>query len=91
MPKDATIKYAGLYWAATYPGERGKQRVRNDRIEYKLNKKRSKPFDLIKLQLPNSKTYHSIQGEVLYDGMRDEVIELQNAAPYVCYSEITSL
>ena len=37
MPKDATIKYAGLYWAATYPGERGKQRVRNDRIEYKLN------------------------------------------------------
>jgi len=91
MPKDATIKYAGLYWAATYPGERGKQRVRNDRVEYKLNKKRSKPFDLVKLQLPNSKTYHSIQGEVLYDGMRDEVIELQNAAPYVCYSEITSL
>ena len=91
MPKDATIKYAGLYWAATYPGERGKQRVRNDRVEYKLNKKRSKPFDLVKLQLPNSKTYHNIQGEVLYDGMRDEVIELQNAAPYVCYSEITSL
>ena len=91
LPEHARIKYAGLYWAATYPGERGKQKTRKNRIDYVIKKKRSIPFDQVQLQLPGSDAYHSVMGEVLYDGMQDQITELKNAAPYVCYSDITTL
>lgn len=91
IPAGAKIKYAGLYWAATYPGAKGKQKTRGNRIVYDIKKKRNRPFDLVKLQFPGSNGYTQVQGEVIYDGMRDEVIELKNAAPYVCYSDITDL
>ncbi|RXG33035.1 hypothetical protein [Leeuwenhoekiella marinoflava] len=91
IPVDAKIKYAGLYWAATYPGAKGKQKTRGNRIVYDIKKKRNRPFDLVKLQFPGSDGYTQVQGEVIYDGMRDAVIELKNTAPYVCYSDITDL
>ena len=91
IPVDAKIKYAGLYWAATYPGAKGKQKTRGNRIVYDVKNKRDRPFDLVKLSFPGSNGYTQVQGEVIYDGMRDEIIELKNAAPYVCYSDITDL
>ena len=91
IPAGAKIKYAGLYLAATYPGAAGKQKTRGSRIVYDLKKKRDRPFDLVKFQFPGSNGYTQVQGEVIYDGMRDEIIELKNAAPYVCYSDVTDL
>ena len=91
VPEDAKIVYAGLYWAATYPGSQGKQRVRNRRVEYTIKKKRDRAFDLVKLKIPEDKSYTTIQGELIYDGMLDGNTDLKNAAPYVCYSDITEL
>ena len=89
IPVGAQIKYAGLYWAATYPGALGKQKVRGNRLVYDVKKKRDRAFDLVKLKLPGSNDYISIQGELVYDGMMDGNTDLKNAAPYVCYSDIT--
>ncbi|MGO4912364.1 SPOR domain-containing protein [Leeuwenhoekiella sp. W20_SRS_FM14] len=89
IPANTKIVYAGLYWAATYPGAVGKQKVRGGRIVYDLKKKRDRPFDLVQLKLPNKNEYIQVQGELVYDGMVDGNTDLKNAAPYVCYSDIT--
>ena len=91
LPADAKIVYAGLYWAATYPGAEGKQKVRNDRMVYDIKKKRDRAFDLVRLKLPGSAAYTEVQGELVYDGVLDPNTDLKNAAPYVCYSDITDL
>ena len=91
IPVKSKIKYAGLYWAATYPGAVGKQKSRGGRIFYDLKKKRDRVFDLVQLKIPGSKEYTQIQGELVYDGMIDANIDLKNAAPYVCYSDVTKL
>ncbi|MBA79931.1 MULTISPECIES: hypothetical protein [unclassified Leeuwenhoekiella] len=91
LPADAKIVYAGLYWAATYPGAEGKQKVRNSRMVYDIKKKRNRPFDLVKLKIPGNEDYISVQGELVYDGVLDPNTDLKNAAPYVCYSDVTDL
>ena len=91
IPAGATIAYAGLYWAATYPGALGKQKVRGNRLVYDVQKKRNRAFDLVQLKIPGASTYETIQGELIYDGMLDYNTDLKNAAPYVCYSDITDL
>ncbi|MFI8377748.1 SPOR domain-containing protein [Leeuwenhoekiella sp. NPDC079379] len=91
IPANTKIIYAGLYWAATYPGAEGKQKVRGGRIVYDLKKKRDRPFDMVQLKIPNKNEYMQVQGELVYDGMVDGNTDLKNAAPYVCYSDITQM
>ncbi len=91
IPADAKIVYAGLYWAATYPGALGKQKVRSNTLVYNVKKKRDKTFETVKLKLPGTDTYVDITGELVYDGMLDAATDLKNAAPYVCFSNVTDL
>lgn len=80
-----TLRYAGLYWAATYPYIEGKSLGKDRYIPIKTTRE---PFDAVKVKFPNMTEYQTIVGRVIYDGKG--VKDLENA-PYVAYADITSL
>ncbi len=78
------IKYAGLYWSATYKYEKGKQK--NDKSFVAINKERQQ-FDRIKVKLPGEKNYSEIQGNIIFDGFEKE--HFLDNAPYAVYADLT--
>ncbi|WP_188361495.1 SPOR domain-containing protein [Flavobacterium orientale] len=78
------IKYAGLYWSATYKYEKGKQKKNKKFVA--SNKKRFN-IDVIKIKLPGEKNYQEISGEILYDGHEKE--GFSENAPYAVYADVT--
>lgn len=87
FPETGKIVYAGLYWSALYPFERGVLRTTLDRkIEYKERGKRDPEVNEVWLKLPG-KEYETIRGEVLFNGFETEKFEA--IAPYVCYADVT--
>lgn len=80
-----TLRYAGLYWAATYPYVEGKS-LGKDRF-IPINSTRE-AFDAVKIKLPNTTEYQTIVGKIIYDG---KGVKGQENAPYVAYADITSL
>jgi len=75
------VRYAGLYWSATYPSAQAGQA---------LGTGRQTDFNQVRLMLPGGTTYQNITAdEVLYDGFTDTA--LQQNSPYACYANITPL
>lgn len=77
-----TLKYAGLYWTATYPYTEGKLMGKDRFVPVKHSKEN---FDAVRIKLPQSNSYKTILGEIIYNGK-----ELENE-PYVVYADITNL
>ncbi len=90
LPSTATnIKYAALYWAATYAFEKGKYKGKNKKLRVEGNNSRKQhKLNTIKIQLPGKK-YQTITGQILFDGFNKEGFTAN--APYVCYKDVTSL
>jgi len=84
-PSTKKIVYAGLYWSATYPYTSGKQIAIN---EFRSIDETRDGFSQIKLKLPNTTSYKTIQGELIYDALGSDFKE---TAPYAMYADITSL
>jgi hypothetical protein len=84
-PSAKKIKYAGLYWSATYPYTSGKQTAVN---KFKSIESDRENFNQVKIKLPNTTSYQTITGEVIFDGLDSKFNE---TAPYVVYADITSL
>jgi hypothetical protein len=59
------IKYAGLYWSATYKYETG---IRDKKWNYVAVDKNRKTINEIKLKLPQQNEYIDIIGEIIFDG-----------------------
>ncbi|MBM1105223.1 SprB repeat-containing protein, partial [Aurantibacter crassamenti] len=77
------IRYAGLYWSATYPSERTGQTVGTNR---------QNDFNQVRLRLPGSATYQNITAdEVLFDGFTSGDAAVRLNSPYACYADITPL
>ncbi|MAZ26871.1 MAG: hypothetical protein CL868_07305 [Cytophagaceae bacterium] len=91
IPENAMIKYAALYWAATYPGAEGKKKAHGNRYVYELKQGRKKPINDILIKLPDQQTYSTIHGEVIYDGFKEDKDLEENNQPYVCFSNITDI
>ncbi len=73
------IRYAGLYWSATYP-----------RDFTDIPGGRSRPINQVRLQRPGQTTYDNITADaILYDGLNDPA--LSSNAPYAAYADITNL
>lgn len=85
--KKPKIVFAGLYWAATYPFERGKL-VRKGRPINVLDKNRNDVSQVL-LKLPKKNKFETINGEIIFDGSKKE--EYINTMPYVAFADITSL
>lgn len=80
-PSCNLIRYAGLYWSATYPSEQAGQAVGTNR---------QNDFNQVRLMLPGATTYQNITAdEILYDGFTDPA--LQQNSPYACYANVTLL
>ncbi len=91
LPDNSKLIYAGLYWTATYPGDKGVKTISKGIEGYKNKELRSTNFRNIKIKTPGNTDYQDITGEVLYDGINDKLWTLKRRAPYVCYKDITTL
>ncbi len=83
--KKPKILFAGLYWSATYPYEKGKMEGKN----YIAEDNTRKDVNNILLKLPKKKSYTAIEGKILFDGATD--IHYINNSPYVAFADVTTL
>lgn len=90
LPKSHTkIKYAVLYWSATYSYEQGFRKESGGQFFFqgKRDSKRDK-INKVKLKTANG-SYKDIIGSVIFDGARDRAFTLNS--PYVCMADVTKL
>ncbi|MBO0591260.1 T9SS type B sorting domain-containing protein [Cellulophaga sp. E16_2] len=76
------IRYAALYWSATYPSEQASQ---------SLGTNRQNDFNSVKLKIPGGSYVDITADEVLYDGFTATDNQNRANSPYACYAEITNL
>ena len=77
------VRYAGLYWSATYPSEQAGQPVGTNR---------QNDFNQVRLMLPGAGAYVDITAdEVIYDGFTSADASMRQNSPYACYADITPL
>uniref|UniRef100_UPI0013FE29BB SprB repeat-containing protein n=1 Tax=Cellulophaga sp. Z1A5H TaxID=2687291 RepID=UPI0013FE29BB len=76
------IRYAALYWSATYPSEQASQ---------SLGTNRQNDFNSVKLKIPGGSYVDITADEVLYDGFTATDNQNKANSPYACYAEITNL
>ncbi|MGP1991750.1 T9SS type B sorting domain-containing protein [Zobellia laminariae] len=74
------IRYAGLYWSATYP--------RDDTAD-PVGTARTRQIDQIKFKVPNGTYVDITADEILHDGLTNPALSAN--APYACYADVTSL
>ena len=74
------IRYAALYWSATYP---------RDNTSDASGTARTHPINQVKLKVPGGSYVDITADEILYDGLTNAA--LSNNAPYACYADITAL
>ncbi len=74
------IRYAALYWSATYP---------RDHTTDASGTARTHPIDQVKLMVPGGTYVDITADEILYDGLTNTA--LSSNAPYACYADITAL
>ena len=74
------IRYAALYWAATYPSALANQAIGTDR---------QTDFNQVKLKVPGGSYVNITADEILYDGFTTTDAIRKNS-PYACYADITN-
>ena len=85
---DAKIVSATLYWAATYPFEKGVKKDNGEEIVYKGNDKRDSNITEVLLKTPGA-AYQKVSGRILFDAFDKE--GYSESAPYVCFADVTNL
>lgn len=83
-PKAMKIRYAGIYWSATYPYAQGRLKKKET---YEVVDARKYDVNTILLKLPNTTNYVPVNGEIIYAGKSAE----EEILPYVAYADITTL
>jgi len=76
------IRYAGLYWSATYPSEQAGQAVGTNR---------QNDFNQVKFMVPGGAYVDITADEIIYDGFTSADASVQQNSPYACYADVTSL
>lgn len=78
------IKYAGLYWSATYKYDSG---IRDKKWNYVAVDNNRSSINEIKLKLPGQNEYIDIYGDIIFDGLT--VKNFKESAPYAVYADVT--
>ncbi len=78
------IKYAGLYWSATYKYDTG---IRDKKWNYIAVDQNRASVNQIKFKLPGQNDYIDIEGDVIFDGLN--VKNFKESAPYAVYADVT--
>ncbi|MDC6365172.1 MULTISPECIES: DUF11 domain-containing protein [Flavobacteriaceae] len=76
------IRYAGLYWAGTYPSEQAGQSVGTNR---------QNDFNQVKFMVPGGSYVDITADDILYDGFTSGDSSMRQNSPYACYADVTSL
>ncbi len=76
------VRYAGLYWSATYPSAKAGDALGTDR---------QSDLDQLKLKVPGGSYVDVIADEILFDGFTSTDSSVQQNSPYACYADVTSL
>ncbi len=76
------IRYAGLYWSATYPSEYAGDPVGTGR---------QNDFNQVKFKVPGGTYVNITADEILFDGFTSSSSSVQQNSPYACYADVTSL
>ncbi len=76
------IRYAGLYWSATYPSEQAGQAVGTNR---------QNDFNQVKFMVPGGAYVDITADEVIYDGFTSPDNSMRQNSPYACYADVTAL
>jgi gliding motility-associated-like protein len=76
QPDCNRIRYAALYWSATY--------VSNE------DGTRSTDFDQVKFRVPGGAYIDVNADEVLYDGSASADASMRDNSPYACYADVTA-
>lgn len=90
IPEDSKIVYAGLYWTATYHGERSGERIDDNVIFYKKLEERAHSPQSIKFKMSNE-VYQDVQGTLIYDGENAKNRTVKSRAPYAYSADVTPL
>ncbi|MFT5892252.1 MAG: hypothetical protein ACI9Y7_002362, partial [Dokdonia sp.] len=90
IPEDAIVRYAALYWTATYPTEKGTKVAKGNRYVYKANGDPTEDIQEIQLKIPGA-GYMPIRGDLVYDGKQGTVKGITSSRPYACYKDITEI
>ncbi|MEZ4853582.1 hypothetical protein [Flavobacterium sp.] len=87
----STIKFAGLYWSATYPCNEVEyiQNKAKQKYYYKPIDQNRNNFSKVKLKLPNSNNYIDIKGKIIFDGSNKK--DYITNSPYVVFADVTDL
>ena len=88
------IRYAGLYWSATYPSETANGYY--DGATYTANNVpvgtgRQTDFNQVRFRVPGGTYVDVTADEVLFDGFTSTDPDVQRNSPYACYADVTSL
>lgn len=78
------IKYAGLYWSATYKYDSG---IRDKKWNYVAVDNNRASVNEIKLKLPGQNEYIDIYGDIIFDGLN--IKNFKESAPYAVYADVT--
>ncbi|WP_019670866.1 T9SS type B sorting domain-containing protein [Eudoraea adriatica] len=76
------IRYAGLYWSATYPSAQAGQ---------PLGAGRQNDFNQVKLMVPGGAYVDVVADEILFDGFTSGDASVTQNSPYACYADVTAL
>ncbi|MCP4976610.1 MAG: DUF11 domain-containing protein, partial [Maribacter sp.] len=76
------IRYAGLYWSATYPSAQAGQAIGTGR---------QNDFNQVKLMVPGGAYVDVFADEILFDGFTSADNSVRQNSPYACYADVTSL
>ncbi len=79
-PSCSRIRYAGLYWSATYP---------RDNISDPVGTPRQHPINQVRLSKQGGAYVPVIADDVIFDGLTSTA--LQSNAPYVSYADVTDI
>ncbi|MDX1315136.1 MAG: adhesin, partial [Eudoraea sp.] len=76
------VRYAGLYWSATYPSEQAGQ---------PLGTNRQNDFNQVRFRVPGGTYVDVVADEILFDGFTSTDPSVTQNSPYACYADVTAL
>lgn len=89
LPEDSEIHFAALYWTGTYPGKKGKKRLKNNTYYYEVKDGRDHSINQVLLKI-DKENYSTIKGDIIYDDTTYNPDNSINNAPYLSKAIVTN-
>ena len=88
------IRYAGLYWSATYPSATANGSYNSSGYapnNIPVGTGRQTDFNQVKFRVPGGTYVDIIADEVIFDGFTSTDNTVRQNSPYACYADVTAM